>query len=583
MNFEQWAIAVILPVMLVAYASERFRIEMVAMTGLAAAYLAGVVPVQDVFAGFASPAVITVVEVLLIVSALSRARVVDNFARRLILHTRNETAVIGILCVTAAFVSVFMNNIGALALIFPVALSVCRRLEIPPARLLMPLSFATLLGGTCSLTGTPANLVVNQWKIAETGGSFGYFELALVGGPVTLGGLAWIILAARRFFDAPETRAHATAAAGPHEFLAEAVIAPGSTLIGLHLPDVERRYDVRIHDVMRHGAHVFARRGGIVLTDGDVILMEAESTRFEQMGEERLVADRTPEAPAERVEVVVLPDSLLLGSRIDDIEAFARHGVTVLGLASRRRRIEGRFGDLQIGLGDVLILAGEREALAEVLADCGLLELSARRPIRSGVRAVPAVMFFTMGILLTAFEVVPAQLAFGAVVIAMIATGNLNLRTALQDLNWSIVILLGCMIPLGMAVEETGAARVLADGIIEYLPTTSPLAVAGLVLLLTVSITPFIDNVSTAAIISPIAASLAARTGMAIEPLLMAVAVGASLDFLTPFGHHNNAVVMGAGGYRFSDFSRFGAPLLALSLAIAMAMLSWIVLRPALQ
>lgn len=583
MNFEQWAIAVILPVMLIAYSSERFRIELVAMTGLAAAYLAGVVPVQDVFSGFASPAVITVVEVLLIVSALSRTRVVDSFARRLILRTRNETAVIGILCVTAAFVSVFMNNIGALALIFPVALSVCTRLEIPPARLLMPLSFATLLGGTCSLTGTPANLVVNQWKIAETGGSFGYFELALVGGPVALGGLAWIILAARRFFDAPETGAHAAAAAGPNEFLAEAVIAPGSALIGLHLPEAERRYDVRIHDVMRHDAHVFARRGDIMLAEGDIVLMEAEPARLEQLGEEGLVAGEAAIGSTERVEVVVMPDSLLLGSRIDDVEAFARHGLTVLGLASRRRRIEGCFGDLQIGLGDVLMLAGTREALAEALADCGLLALSARRPGRPAARAAPAVAFFAAGILLTAFEIVPAQLAFGAVVIAMIVAGNLNLRDALQDLNWPIVILLGCMIPLGLAVEETGVARILANGIINYLPTTSPLAVVGLVLLLTVGITPFIDNVSTAAIISPVAVGLAVRTGMAVEPLLMAVAVGASLDFLTPFGHHNNAVVMGAAGYRFSDFPRFGAPLLAISLLIAMAMLSWIVLRPALQ
>lgn len=584
MTFEQWSIAAILVVMLIAYASERFRIELVAMVGLAAAWLAGAVPVQNVFSGFASPAVITVVEVLLIVAALSRTRVIESFARKLILSTRNETTILFILCAIAGFVSVFMNNIGALALIFPVALSVCARLDIPITRVLMPLSFATLLGGTCSLTGTPANLVVNQWKISETGGSFGYFELALVGGPVALAGLAYIVLAARRFFPASIHGTPAHRDAGPDDFLAEIRVPPGSRLAGLHLSDAETTCNVRIHDVTRHGAHVFARRADIVLAEDDLVLVEGEPARFEQLSDEGQVAGWDGSGdPVERAEVVVMPDSLLLGSRVGAIEVFAEHGVSVLALASRRRRIEGRFDDLQIGLGDVLVLGGTQEALREAIADCGVLTLSARRPSRTAVKATPAVVFFAMGIALSAFGVLPSQLAFGAVVLAMAAFGSLNLRDALQDLNWPIVVLLGCMIPLGIAVEETGAARILADTIVDHLPTTHAVAVIGTVLLLTVGITLFIDNVSTAAILSPVAAGIASRTGLAVEPLLMAVAVGASLDFLTPFGHHNNAVVMGAAGYRFSDFPRFGAPLLAIVLAVAMAALSWVALAPTLQ
>ena len=168
------------------------------------------------------------------------------------------------------------------------------------------------------------------------------------------------------------------------------------------------------------------------------------------------------------------------------------------------------------------------------------------------------------------FEIVPPELAFGAVVVALVVTRRLDLRIALQDLNWPIVILLACMIPLGIAVRETGAAHVIADSLADGLPSTHPLAVCALVLLMTVAITPFIDNVSTAVVLSPIAGGIAARTGLPVEPLLMAVAVGASLDFLTPFGHHNNAVVMGAAGYRFSDFPRFGAPLLAVCVAAAL-------------
>ena len=205
MSFDQVAIVGILLVMLVTYATERLRVELVAMAGLAAGFALGVVPAGEVFRGFATPAVITVAEVLLIVSALSSSRAVDDFARRILARTQSHTAVLAILCGTGAFVSIFMNNIGALALMFPVTLSVCARLNIAPGRMLMPLSFATLLTGTCSLTGTPANLIVNQWVTQETGSGMAYFDLAWLGGPVALAGLIWLLIAAPRYFRGMET------------------------------------------------------------------------------------------------------------------------------------------------------------------------------------------------------------------------------------------------------------------------------------------------------------------------------------------------------------------------------------------
>ncbi|MFA7602450.1 MAG: SLC13 family permease [Novosphingobium sp.] len=583
MNFEQWAIIAILIAMLAAYATERIRVELVAMCGLGLGYLSGAVPAQTVFAGFSSAAVVTVVEVLLIVSALAQSQAIDGFARRIIARARNETVVLAVLCAMAAAVSVFINNIGALALFFPIALSVCARLDIPPGRVLMPLSFATLLGGTCSLTGTPANLVVNEWKIAETGKGFSYFELGLIGLPVALAGLAWIVLAAPRILgrEPSPSAAGAGVDAGPAEFLAETTVPEGSALAGRRLPDAEAEFGLTIHGVMRHRAHVFARRGDIVIAPGDTLLVEGDVGRIDQLQDERQLAG--PDARAqgtegpERIEAVVMPESLLLGSRIADVGAFAEHSVRVAALASRRHRIEGSFGDLQIGMGDVLLLTGERDALRQAVAECGLLPLSRRRPRPSGRRALPGVAILAVGVLLSTFGAVPPELAFGAVVLALAATGSLNLRTALQDLNWPIVILLACMIPLGLAVEDTGTARVISNAVAAYLPASEPLIVTALVLLTAAAITPFIDNVSVAVVLSPIAAAVASRTGIAVEPLLMAVAVGASLDFLTPFGHHNNAVVMGAAGYRFVDFPRFGAPLLAICLLVAILALAALV------
>lgn len=575
MSFDQYVILAILLVMLVAYATEQFRIEVIALSGLAVGFVAGVVPVQSVFSGFASSAVITVIEILLVVAALSRTRVIDIFARQIASKWQSETAILAFLCATGAATSVVMNNIGALALLMPVAISVCARLKIPPAKVLMPLSFATLLGGMGSLTGTPANLVVNGWVVSETGRSLGYFDTGLIGAPLAIVGIAWVALAGPRLFGRSAAGAAPMLDAGPTEFMAERVIAGNGDYAGSRLPELEERLGVRIHGVIRHGAHVFARRPDIIIAKGDTILLEGNIAVMEEMTELG-VFEALPGANEDmHSEVVVMPESLLLGSRIEDLEAHGLGDVHVQAIASRRGRIEGRFADLAISMGDVLVLAGEPEAVRRLASECGLMMLSPRRASRQIRSAALPVSIFALGVLATAFNLLPTQIAFGAVVLGLIITGNLNLRNALQDLNWGIVLLLAAMIPLGLAVEETGAAQVIANQIAAYLPSGEPLLIVLAVLALAVAITPFIDNVSTAIVLSPIAAGLASRTGTPVEPLLIAVAIGASLDFLTPFGHHNNAVVMGAGGYRFRDFARLGAPLTVLCLATATLAFAW--------
>lgn len=570
MSFDQGVILAILIVMLVAYASERYRIEVVALCGLAAGFAAGVVPVQSVFSGFASPAVITVIEILLVVAALSRTRIIDDFARRIVSRTGDETAIVLFLCATGAAVSIFMNNIGALALLFPVAISVCARLKIATTKVLMPLSFATLLGGMCSLTGTPANLVVNEWVVNETGRNLGYFELGLVGGPLAIVGILWVALAGPRIFGRTSDGSVPMLDAGPTDFLAERIVSSTSDHVGLRLPELEHRLGIRVHGVIRHGSHVFARRRDIVLATGDTLLIEGNIARIEELEEAGEFLTSHGADHESLFEAVVMPESLLLGSRIEDVEAYDGVGcVRVLAIASRRGRVEGRFADLPIAMGDVMVLGGERDAVRRLASECGLLVLSPRRLARQIHRAALPVSIFAAGVVATALDLVETQIAFGAVVLGLIATKSLDLRTALQDLNWGIVLVLAAMIPLGLAVEETGAARLIANAIASYLPTGEPLVVVLAMLALAVVITPFIDNVSTAIVLSPIAAGLATRTGAPVEPLLIAVAIGASLDFLTPFGHHNNAVVMGAGGYRFLDFSRLGAPLTAFCLAFA--------------
>ncbi|HKT84888.1 MAG TPA: SLC13 family permease [Novosphingobium sp.] len=570
MTFDQIAIVGLLLFMFVVYALDRFPAEHVAAAGLTAAFALGLVPVADVFSGFSSPAVMTVVEILLIVSVLSQTHAIEKLADRIVGRAGSQAAVLAVVCGCGAFVSVFMNNIGALALMFPVALSVCARLQMPAAKMLMPLSFATLLGGTCSLTGTPANLVVNQWKISETGGGFGYFTLGTVGLPITIAGLIWLVLAAPRLFRHVR-HVPAVAERGPSVFFVEVRIPAGSALIGASLVDIERGHEAKIHDVLRSGAHVFARREKIELMAGDILIVECTLETLEGMQSQRLL-DPTSGGD-ERIEAVVMPDSTILGSRIGALESFAERGLSVVALASRRRRIEGQFSDLQIGVGDVLVLAGDPAALREAAEEAELLPLSARPAKHVPADAYRSISIFILGVTATALGLAPPEIAFGGVVIVMALLGSLRLRPALRDVNWTIVILLACMIPLGAAVQETGAARVIANSLMAALPWADPFAVTTMMLVLAAALTVFVDNVSTAAVLSPVAAGISTRAGVPIEPLLVAVAIGTSLDFLSPFGHHNNAVVMGAAGYRFRDFPKLGFPLLLLCMAVALAIL----------
>lgn len=572
-TFEQVAILALLALMFVAYALERFRIEVVALSGLAVAYILGMVPLTQVFTGFSSAAVMTVVEILLVVSVLSRTRAIETFAALIARRARGERAILAIVCLAGGGVSVFMNNIGALALMFPVTLSLCARLEVPPARMLMPLSFATLLGGMCSLTGTPANLVINDWRIAQTGSGFGYFSLGSVGGPVALVGIAWLVLVAPRQFRHRKVEVGGDDASGDN-IAVELSVPPQSSFVGMALDELSGVYAVHVHGVVRGQVHVFARRDAIVIQDGDRLLVEGKLDALDALQADGLA--EFPGGRGERLEAVVTPESYLVGSRIADLQGVFENDVAVIGIASRRRRFEGGFDDLQIGLGDVLLLAGERQTMREAAREAGLLALAPRVALGARPDAFRSVGAFALGVAATAFGLAPPEISFGAVVLVMALTGTLKLREALQDVNWTIVILLACMIPLGAAVQDTGAARVIADAIVGQLPEAQPFVVILAMLLLAALITPFADNVSVAAVLSPVAVGVASRAGIQVSPLLVAVAIGASFDFLTPFGHHNNAVVMGAAGYRFTDFPRLGLPLVGVSLITAAGAL-WLV------
>jgi di/tricarboxylate transporter len=577
MNFEQAAILLLLAGMLVVFAFDRIRMEVVALAGLAIGLALGLVTPAQAFSGFSNPAFITVVEILLIVQVLGRSGILDPLARRIPEVARTETGILAILCALTAGISVFMNNIGALALMIPVATSVCRVSGLDQRRIMMPVSFAALLGGLCSIIGTPANLIVSNQLTAATGEGFAFFDYAWVGVPAAIAGLLALLVWPRRVLGSEPAGPKRLPPQSFRTVVSEVEIGAGSPLVGMPVAQI----DATVHAIRRAGASLLFQRPGTRLEAGDVLLVKMDLPRLEAWlaeGRVDLPDVRRDPAGSERVEAVIMPESTLVGSRIGTLEGLRSREIRVIAVAMQTPRIEGSLADLQLSIGDVLYLAGDRQAIADAVDEAEILPLWPKPEEAASERRWRPTVVFAAGVAIAAFNIVPPELAFGLVALILAGTGDLNLRKGFAELDWPILIMLAAMIPLGFAVETTGAASVMADGLMSVLPLESPIAISAAMLVLAVAITPFVNNASTAIVLGPIAIGVASAVGMPPEPLLIAVALGASIDFLTPIGHHNNTIVMGIAGYRFLDFLKVGWPVtIAVSLCALVAIFAfWI-------
>ncbi|WP_170317656.1 SLC13 family permease [Paroceanicella profunda] len=573
MTFEQIGLLLLLIALLAVFALDRWRIEIVALCGLAVAVAAGFVAPGEVFSGFSNPAVVTVIEILLIVRALARTRLLDSAARWIDARMPGDTGLLAALCGLGAGLSVFMNNIGAFALMLPVALEVAQARGRDPRLLLMPLSFATLLGGLCSAIGTPANLVVSAALASERGRGFGFFDFAPVGLCVALAGLAVILWRRPRV---PDTEQGGGTEATPRQVVSELRFAP--TEAGpATVAQAGAALSGQVHAVLRADRRLFPLRGDTPLLAGDLLLADAALERLEQglaAGWLRLPGPGAPAGapgPDGWAEAVVMPQSLLVGARIATLESFAERDIAIEALAVETPRIEGRLADIRLGIGDVLFLRGRPGAIRDALEEAGALQVSPLPRAQPRSHARLPVPVFAAGIVVSALGLLPVPVALGAVVLVLCLARALDLRAALAEINWPILILLAAMIPLGEAVAANGAARELAGMIGTALPGAGALPLTAALLGLAILVTPFVNNSATAVVFAPIALELSRIAHVPPEPLLIAVSLGASLDFVTPFGHHNNTLAFGIAHYRFADFARAGWPVTLVGFVVALA------------
>lgn len=562
MTWEQGALLAVLAGSLGLFVLDRWRFDIVAVAALMICVLGGIIRPDAAFVGFSNPAVVTVAMVLVITQTLARSGLVDDAARRCTDMAKTPTAQIGAICAFAALLSAFMNNVGALALMMPLAISTARRNGYSPGLILMPLSFATMLGGMCTLIGTPPNLLISSFREQATGHRFLMFDFLPVGLAVTAAGLAYLTFAGWRLLPRHRTAPRVDIDRfRVSDYVTEALIRPGSFWAGQKIERLEEERGVTVIGVIRDGRRVFARPGTVRFQSGDIVLLETDTATLQHLVELEglaLVAQGAGGRELRLTEAMVMPNALIQGSSALSLDLRERWGVNLVAVSRQGRRFEGRLRDANLSAGDILLLDGDPEIVAEAMEELGCIPLADRKLEFEPRRTWLIVPVFAAAVTAAALDLASAAVAFTCAVLAMLAARIIRPACLYEAVDWPVVVLLGAMIPLGTAVQTTGLAGWIGEAVVMIAPSVGPTGMLAVALIATMAVTPMLNNAATVVIMAPVVINIAQQLGVSPDAFLMAVAIGASCDFLTPFGHHNNSIILGPGGYRFGDYWRVG-------------------------
>jgi len=579
-------ILMLLAATLMLFVWGRWRYDLVAGMALMAAILMGLVPTDAAFDGFAHPAVVTVAAVLVISRALGSAGVVDLIAGqvtrigdRVFLQTVALTLVV-------AVCSAFMNNVGALALMLPVAIKVSRDHKFPVSRLLMPLAFGSLLGGLTTLIGTPPNIIIATYRATEMGEAFSLFDFAPVGLVVMVAGIVLISVLPRWVL--PDRRGESS----PDElfeiehYLLELTVGEEADVVGQPLHSLSQPFekiDYTVVGIARGKRLISPVRPHERIRAGDTLLIEADPEELQSPAEKlglhlRGSGELDPailkSEDASVMEAVVLPEAMMSGHTLRTLRLPDRFGIALLAVARQGVRLRERLGKIRFQSGDVLLLQGNREALQEATTHLGCLPLADRElSVGAPRKLLTGLALFAFALAMIVSGLLPVQIALAGAALGMVLGNVLNLRQAYGAVDWPVIVLLGAMLPVGMAFETSGAAELLANGLLAVSGQWPPAVTLGLLLLSAMLLSDVINNAAAAVLLAPVAIAIATGLALSPDPFLMAVAVGASCAFLTPIGHQSNTLVMGPAGYRFTDFARLGLPLSIVVFCIGLPMI----------
>ena len=589
MSTNQILISAILFIALILFAWGRWRYDLVAMFSLLISVLVGVVPENEAFNGFGHPAVVTVAAVLILSQGLQNAGVVGLISEQIKRFSFGPITLLAALTLVVTVLSAFMNNVGALALMLPITMVAAKEYDIPPARLLMPLAFGSILGGLTTLIGTPPNIIISAYRAEVTGEAYTMFTFAPVGIPVAIVGVLFIVVIGWRLI--PKQRMLKNASLNLFEinnYLTEIQVKEGCDCIGKRLYELPilKNENIELVGVARPRGYARNVSNTYMVKEEDIFIIRADPTEikplldnhnFELLNTATHIYEEPDKHSTILMEGVVAQDSPLVNRDIRYLRRLSGRSVALVGLARKGTKVVRRLRRQSFNTGDVLLLQGHEETIDEQFTQLGLLPL-AQRPLdldRSRKVGIALSVFIT-AIILAMTNLVSLPISFILAVMVYVLSGIIRVREIYEQIDWAVIILLAAMIPVGHALETTKTTLWLANSLLGFMGTDSPISVLTLILIITMLLSSVVNNAATALVMAPIGVAAAETMGVNIDAFLMVIAVGASCAFLTPVGHQSNTLVMGPGGYQFGDYWRMGLPLEILIICITIPLVLWI-------
>lgn len=574
-------------VMMAALVWGRYRYDLVAAAALLLGLAVGIVPFDEAFSGFSDDIVVIVGSALLVSAGIARSGIMEIAIKRFVPNLSGVRSQLALLVIVVTILSAFVKNIGALAIMIPIAFQFARRSSVSPSIFLMPMAFGSLLGGLMTQVGTSPNIVVSRVREELTGTAFTMFDFTPVGAALAAAGTIFLLLFYWLLPVREKLGGSLNEAIAIKNYLTEARIVSDSTVLGKTVADLIKLSggDAIVTSILRNRTMRMTPLPDVVLKANDILLLEGDPEALDRLvsqGKLSVTGNRasgdntTSELVA--IEAVIGESSPLIGWTAQRLALYHRFNVNLLAVSRHGERLDRRLAEIQLRLGDVIVLQGNAATIPEILRELGCLPLAERAILLGSVRkGVVPVSILALAMVATAFGLLPVSVAFFAAAVGMVLFRVIPVRDVYQSLDGPILIMLALLIPVSDSLRSTGATGVIA-GELARLGTVLPAPGAlMLILVAAMAVTPFLNNAATVLVMAPIAAEFAGDLGYRPEAFLMAVAIGAGCDFLTPIGHQCNTLVMGPGGYRFSDYPRLGLPLsfLVIIVAVPMLMIVW--------
>ena len=587
MTLPQFFAVTVVVGMMALFMWGRLRYDLVAMLALLAAIATGIVPPQEAFTGFSDDIVVIVATALLVSAAVSKSGLAERLIAPLVPYLGSVGRQVVVLVGIVMLLSAFVKNVGALAILMPIAFQIARKAGTPPSAVLMPLAFGSLLGGLMTLIGTSPNIIVARMRVELLGEPFSMFDFLPVGAGIAVAGLIFLSFGHRLLPGNRKGSGSIDAAFNLEHYVTEAVLPATSPLANKTLADVETMSDgeVTVSTIIREGGRRYTPGRDWTLYPDDTLILQGEPAALERLvgraglslASSKVLASGAPGAEVGIVEAVVTSASPMIGRTASGLLLRLRYQVNLVAVSRRGARLRQRLSAVRFQPGDVVVLQGDLDTLPDTLGELHCLPLASRGLSLGSGRSqwLPAVVL-CVAMVVVALQLVPVAVAFFAAAVTLLLFRVLSLREAYDAIEWPILILLGALIPVSEALRTTGATDLLAGWLSVAAGQLPSIGALALILVVAMAVTPFLNNAATVLMMAPIAASLAKSLGLNPDPFLMAVAVGAGCDFLTPIGHQCNTLVMGPGGYRFGDYWRLGLPLSVIVILVGIPLIAFV-------